>query len=274
MKRLLFFDIDGTLAIPGQLPGEAVVEAVRSARRAGHLAFLSTGRTESTVPPAVAAIGFDGGIYSAGARIVVDGQVLLDRAMPRALSDRIRAAVEDAVACYALECASGAYRSQEEFLLLPEEGGSSELMRMATETGWRKLEEYTGEPIYKISFQAESREQVERAARRLEGEPVSFVCFENMVPGVTVLAGEVSDRDVDKGRAVGRVCAHFGLGLDRAVAFGDSMNDAAMLRAAGIGVAMGNAPEEVKALADQVCESCADGGVAKALARMGLTEGL
>ena len=32
--------------------------------------------------------------------------------------------------------------------------------------------------------------------------------------------------------------------------------------------------EEVKALADQVCESCADGGVAKALARMGLTEGL
>ena len=115
---------------------------------------------------------------------------------------------------------------------------------------------------------------MERAARRLEGEPVSFVCFENMVPGVTVLAGEVSDRDVDKGRAVERVCAHFGLGLDRAVAFGDSMNDAAMLRAAGIGVAMGNAPEEVKALADQVCESCADGGVAKALARMGLTEGL
>lgn len=271
MKKLLFFDIDGTLAIPGQLPGKATVEAIRSARRAGHLAFLSTGRTESVVPPAVAAIGFDGGIYSAGARIVVDSQVLLDQAMPRELSDRILDAVREAGVTYALECASGAYRSREEFLLLPEEGGSSELQRMATETGWRKLEEYTGEPVYKISFQAEGRRQMEQIARHLEGAPVNFVCFENLVPGVTVLAGEVSDRNVDKGRAVERVCAHFGLGLDQAVAFGDSMNDAAMLRSAGISVAMGNAPEEVKALADQICEDCADDGVAKALVRMGLT---
>ena len=54
------------------------------------------------------------------------------------------------------------------------------------------------------------------------------------------------------------------------MAFGDSMNDAEMLLAAGIGVAMGNAEQRVKDLADQVCESCDEDGVAKELERMGL----
>ena len=54
------------------------------------------------------------------------------------------------------------------------------------------------------------------------------------------------------------------------IAFGDSMNDAEMLLAAGIGVAMGNAEPEVKELADRVCESVDDDGVARELERMGL----
>ena len=54
------------------------------------------------------------------------------------------------------------------------------------------------------------------------------------------------------------------------MALGDSGNDIAMLRAAGIGVAMGNAPEYVKAAADAVTEpSCGD-GAAKAIERYAL----
>ena len=49
------------------------------------------------------------------------------------------------------------------------------------------------------------------------------------------------------------------------MAFGDGGNDISMLRHVGIGVAMGNARDEVKAAADYVTASVDEDGVAKAL---------
>ena len=68
-KNLLFFDIDGTLACPGQNPSERTVSAIRRARAKGHKVFLGTGRSKASVPEAVWEIGFDGGIYSAGGHV-------------------------------------------------------------------------------------------------------------------------------------------------------------------------------------------------------------
>ena len=48
------------------------------------------------------------------------------------------------------------------------------------------------------------------------------------------------------------------------------MNDAEMLQTAGVGVAMGNASEQVKALADMVCDRCECDGIAKALKALNL----
>ena len=49
---------------------------------------------------------------------------------------------------------------------------------------------------------------------------------------------------------------------------GDNFNDVSMIRDAGIGVAMGNAPDEVKAIADFVTDTNVNGGVAKAIWRV------
>ena len=57
---------------------------------------------------------------------------------------------------------------------------------------------------------------------------------------------------------------HLGLCLSDAVAFGDGGNDVPMLMKAGIGVAMGNASEEVKAKADYVTADVSDDGIFKA----------
>ena len=54
------------------------------------------------------------------------------------------------------------------------------------------------------------------------------------------------------------------------MAFGDGGNDISMLKHAGIGVAMGNASEEVKKSADFVTASVDEDGVALMLKRMGL----
>lgn len=89
-------------------------------------------------------------------------------------------------------------------------------------------------------------------------------------PGSVCVNGEIIRRDVGKDYGMELVCKHFSMTLADTVAFGDSMNDASMLRCAGISVAMGNAGDAVKALADRVCEDVADDGIYWELRRMGL----
>lgn len=72
----------------------------------------------------------------------------------------------------------------------------------------------------------------------------------------------------DKGMAV--VLSHYGYAKEDAIAFGDGGNDLSLIRYAGIGVAMGNAEQEVKDAADYVTDSCADDGVLTALQHFGL----
>ncbi len=256
MRKLLFFDIDGTLATPGQPPRRAVADAIRATRRNGHLAFLSTGRPQCLVSPEVETIGFDGRIYSAGGRVTAGDAVLLDQPMPAEMSRMALDAIREAGLFYTLECAGGAYQNVPPFI-----------QRLMPDT--LPAEAYQGEPVYKISFFAPSPKAVDRLRQRLDGR-VKLVCFHNMMKGSPLRSGEISDPSVDKGAALRLLCRYYDASPADCVAFGDSMNDAEILQAAGLGVAMGNADAEVKALADQVCESCENDGVAKALARLGL----
>ena len=74
---------------------------------------------------------------------------------------------------------------------------------------------------------------------------------------------EFVDRGVSKGSALLRLCEMLGISPDQTVPFGDEENDRPMLRAAGLGVAMGNAVPEIKAEADAVTSSNEEDGVAE-----------
>lgn len=74
----------------------------------------------------------------------------------------------------------------------------------------------------------------------------------------------------NKGVGIEAAVKQHGIRLDQVVSFGDGMNDIDMLQNTGIGIAMGNASEQVKQHADYVCERDVDDGVTKALVRLGL----
>lgn len=115
----------------------------------------------------------------------------------------------------------------------------------------------------------------------IAGEP-------SMLPGLRRLAGllpeecaghfshrnylEITRREADKASALEALGRRLGVGLAEMVAIGDGENDAAMLREAGLGIAMGQATPTVKELADWVTESNDRDGIASAVERL-LTEG-
>ena len=77
---------------------------------------------------------------------------------------------------------------------------------------------------------------------------------------VNVLAPEVS-----KGNALIALVEHLGIGLDDVMAIGDGHNDVSLLSTAGLGIAMGNALDELKEVADHITLDIDDNGVAVAI---------
>lgn len=65
---------------------------------------------------------------------------------------------------------------------------------------------------------------------------------------------EYVDPNINKGFGIRRVCEHFGVDIQDVVAFGDAANDKEMIEAVGMGVAMKNASDDIKAVADFVSE--------------------
>lgn len=76
---------------------------------------------------------------------------------------------------------------------------------------------------------------------------------------------EINAAGVNKAKALEKVCKRIGIKMDHVLAMGDSLNDLAMIKESGFGVAMGNAQQYVKDSADWVTTSNLDDGVAKAI---------
>ena len=76
---------------------------------------------------------------------------------------------------------------------------------------------------------------------------------------------EFLHRGLDKLRAVEVILEKLGVSYEETLAIGDSSSDLAIIKACGIGVAMGNAPEQIKAAADYVTDLNTANGLAKAL---------
>lgn len=76
---------------------------------------------------------------------------------------------------------------------------------------------------------------------------------------------EVIPNAINKGRGIQEICRALNVKPSEVIAFGDAENDIPMLQTAGVGVAMGNAAEQVKAAADMVTASNNQDGIAAAL---------
>ena len=77
----------------------------------------------------------------------------------------------------------------------------------------------------------------------------------------------VTSPDATKEQALARLCGDLEIPAARVLAIGDSRNDVPMLQWAGIGVAMGNAPAEVREAVGLVTSACECDGVARAIER-------
>ncbi len=77
-KKVMFFDIDGTLLNTGESTfTPSAMEAIEKARANGHLMFINTGRTLANLDNYILNAGFDGYVCACGTYILIDGKLAL-----------------------------------------------------------------------------------------------------------------------------------------------------------------------------------------------------
>jgi hydroxymethylpyrimidine pyrophosphatase-like HAD family hydrolase len=74
---------------------------------------------------------------------------------------------------------------------------------------------------------------------------------------------DINPKDATKYNGIKILSEHFNIPLSEIIAFGDDNNDVEMLRECGVGIAMSNAINECKSVANHICGDCDEDGVAK-----------
>ncbi len=119
-----------------------------------------------------------------------------------------------------------------------------------------------GQPVEKINYFFGDMEERARAREALNarGDVIVSSSFSNNL--------EINALGATKGEAILRLAAHLGLRTEETMGIGDGGNDVTMIRMSGIGVAMGNAEDSLKEIADYVTLTNDEDGVAAAIERL------
>lgn len=114
--------------------------------------------------------------------------------------------------------------------------------------------------VCKVNLYHPSQEARKRSAAQLADLPIQAAYSE-------AASLECSPLGVSKASGLKMLCDHVGIGIESAIAVGDGLNDLDVLRVAGLAVAMGNAADEVKDLADVVVADNDHDGIAEVVER-------
>ena len=257
MTKALFFDVDGTLVSfnTHRIP-QSAVDALAEAKRRGAMVFISTGRPMRLINNLDAIQHLvDGYITANGACCSMGGETIACREIPnpeaRAL---IGAAEREGFAMLVVG---------ERELTVVNDGADvdryfRQMLAVSDLGEGTALADVLAERIVQLTPIID--EAAERRLMPLLPSCVSARWF----PAFT----DITARGADKGTALMTVAAHLGIDRKDTVAFGDGGNDKSILQAAGTGVAMGNAPDDVKAVADYVTASVDEDGIARALEQL------
>lgn len=273
-RRIVFLDIDGTLINERESIQPSTIEAITRARAAGHLIFICTGRSRAEIYPQILEIGFDGIVSVGGSFVWLDGETRVSHTMPRAdvefaVAYFTRRGIDFYVQSDTAVVASRGFRAHLRRLLSAEVAESNRVEadgQLQFEKFFDERSQVLRDDIGKMCFlSAETPMTDIRAA--FAGR---FDIINATVPVLGPHSGELLQRGVNKGSAILEVCRLKDIDLADTIGIGDSINDVEMLELTGIGIAMGNAPDAIKAYADQVTTGVDDNGVWNAFVRNGL----
>jgi HAD superfamily hydrolase (TIGR01484 family) len=253
--RLVALDVDGTVVDRDSVLPEPVRQAIRAVVESGTAVVLATGRAWHSTEDLVELLGLPPGptVCSNGAVIVRFPPLEILKAVTFDPREVIRQVQEFAPGTLiAVEEIGRGFRLNQHF---PDGDLTGEMIV-------EDVEQLSARPVTRVILRDPTRSDADfqALAQHLGLHEVTyFVGWSAWL--------DIAPEGVNKATALAEVCADLGVSPADVLAFGDGRNDTEMLRWAGRGVALGDAPTEVKEAADDVAPLFAAGGVVEELRR-------
>ena len=267
MYRLLAIDIDGTLVNSRDELSDPTRDALIRAGEAGIHVVLATGRRYSRSLHLVEPLGIDVPLVTASGALVKEPRTHrtlyvaeFDLAVLRRTLETVKGCGFEPVVC------ADTFAEGVDFFIARETVESHELSEyLDVNSGCgRILPNLVSDPPNGVftGFAMGSREEMLELERVLRSElPNRLYTHVLRSPKYTGFMCEWSPAGATKWSAVRRLARGWGIDDAEICAVGDDVNDIPMIRAAGLGVAMGNALPDVKAAADRIAPSQEDDGL-------------
>ena len=262
---IIALDLDGTLLNSNKELTEVNREALERAADAGWSVVPTTGRFYGGMPQVIRDLPFVRHtitINGAEAADLSTGEVIYRAELPWKQAVEIMSFLDEYPVIY--DC----YQGNEAFMT----AAQKELIdEMASSPHYRKMLHELRKPVPELKqFLAERQMDVQKVQFFTNRPEVRLQLmeelprrFENLCVSSSVVDNvEINQIRANKGEALLALAAHLGLEREQTIAFGDGLNDLSMLKEAGVGVAMANACDEAKELADWIAPSCDEDGVA------------
>ncbi|MBP1157227.1 MULTISPECIES: Cof-type HAD-IIB family hydrolase [unclassified Paenibacillus] len=254
MYKMLAIDIDDTLINDEKQITEGTRQALAAAMSQGVIVTLATGRMYASAKQLAGQLALNVPLITYQGSLVknaIDGQVLYKRTVP---VDAARTIFEF--------CGSHGLHLQtyvDDVLYVKENNEKAEAYAALSNIPYSvypDFEKLISMPSTKLLI-IDDPEVLDRVALQLRELLGGKVHITKSKPHFL----EIVHAEGTKGHALSHVAEHFGLELSQIIAIGDSWNDREMLEAAGLGVAMGNAVDALKEIADYVTLSNNDDGI-------------
>ncbi len=253
--QAVFFDIDGTLlGLKSKAIPDSTIEALSRLKAKGVKIIVSTGRSYEHAK-FLSPYGFDGFITFNGS-YCVDGEGrsffrhTIDTDDIHVLYDHLNTADRFPVGVMTTE---GSFISD----ITDDVTAIFQMLKLEVPNA-RPFADALHNEVLQLNLFVDEQKEAHLISNVLKNCEASRWCPEFI---------DVNARGISKQVGMEQFFSKYGLSADHTMAFGDGGNDIQMLRTAGIGVAMGNAGDNVKAVADHVTDTTEAHGIWNALKR-------
>lgn len=259
--RLLVSDIDGTLVDHEKRLSDATAAAVTRLRAAGVGFAMISARPRSGMIPIAAALGVDEPIaaFNGGTVFRPDGAILERHTVPRSIAEQVASAAHDANATLWIFAEDRWYATA----LGTEHDASERRASFQEPVRVSGLSDVSGD-IDKLTIVSDDAPLLARLTDTLGA---ALAGRANVIRSQSYYL-DVTAAEADKGGGVAALARLAGLPLSSVAVIGDMHNDVAMFARAGLAIAMGQAPDAVRAAADWVTDANDRDGVAAAIDRL------
>ncbi len=257
--RLIALDVDGTLLNDDHVLTPRVRESVRAAARSGAEIVLCTGRGSASALSVLDELGLSGTMITHNGASIVDSAtrgVLFEQAIDHRLAQRYIDELRKRDLHFDMNT------SFELFVNQLDEQASRMYADMYVHPILRPIEDGLPKHTVKLSVYgpAADIDAVEDAWRNEEHE------LQYIRSGIHFI--DIQHSDAAKGKSLEKLAAIRGIPREQVLAIGNYYNDIGMLEFAGLGIAMDNSPDGVRAKADDTALSNNENGVAHVLERL------